>query len=59
MRHYMEIVLAYIDPGSDSLVIQAVVAGLVALPIVFRNQVRRLIAAVRGDGLELPRFGGR
>ena len=31
----MDIILAYIDPGSGSLVIQAVIAGLVAVPVLF------------------------
>ena len=45
----MDIVLAYIDPGSGSLVIQAVVAGLVAVPVIFRNQIRRFVRAIRGE----------
>jgi len=39
----MELILAYIDPGSGSLVIQALVAGLVAIPVIFRNQIRRVV----------------
>ncbi len=39
----MEFILAYIDPGSGSLVIQALVAGLVAIPVLFRNQIRRVV----------------
>jgi hypothetical protein len=45
----MEFVLAYIDPGSGSLIIQAVIAGLVAAPVIFRSQIRRFVAAFRGD----------
>lgn len=45
----MELVLAYIDPGSGSLVIQALIAGLVAAPIFFRRQIMRLVHVVRGD----------
>ena len=45
----MEFVLAYIDPGSGSLVIQALVAGLVAAPILFRRQITRFVQAVRGQ----------
>jgi hypothetical protein len=44
----MDPVLAYIDVGSGSLIIQAVIAGLVAAPFVFRTQTARLIAKVRG-----------
>jgi hypothetical protein len=45
----MELIFAYIDPGSGSLVIQALIAGLVAVPIFFRHQIRRLIRTVRGQ----------
>ena len=44
----MEPLFAYIDPGSGSLLIQAVIAGLVALPIFFRHQITRAVRAVRG-----------
>lgn len=46
----MEFVFAYIDPGSGSLVIQALIAGLVAIPILFRSQIARLIRSVRRGG---------
>ena len=45
----MEVVLAYIDPGSGSLVIQVVIAGLVAAPIFFRHQIRRIMRSIRGQ----------
>ncbi len=41
--------LAYIDPGSGSLIIQVVIATLVAIPIFFRTQLRRLIDTIRGS----------
>lgn len=44
----MELIFAYIDPGSGSLVIQALIAGVVAIPIFFRHQIRRLVRSVRG-----------
>lgn len=40
--------LAYIDPGSGSLIIQAAIAAVVAIPVFFRNQIGRLLAGVRG-----------
>jgi len=40
-------VFAYIDPGSGSLIIQAVIAGLVAIPIFFRAQVSRGVHALK------------
>jgi hypothetical protein len=43
----LHIPLAYIDPGSGSLIIQAVIAGAVAAPIILRNQIRRAGSAIR------------
>ena len=44
----MEFIYAYIDPGSGSLVIQALIAGLVAVPIFFRRQISRFVGTLRG-----------
>lgn len=44
----MELIFAYIDPGSGSLIIQALIAGLVAIPIFFRHQISRALRAIRG-----------
>lgn len=44
----MELMLAYIDPGSGSLIVQAVIAGLVAIPVFFRHQIARVVRTVRG-----------
>ena len=44
----MELIFAYIDPGSGSLVIQALIAGMVAIPIFFRRQISRFVGALRG-----------
>ncbi len=41
----MDLFFAYIDPGSGSLIIQALIAGLVALPIFFRHQISRACAS--------------
>ena len=45
----MDLILAYIDPGSGSLIVQALIAGLVALPIFFRHQITRVVRLVRGS----------
>jgi hypothetical protein len=45
----MELVFAYIDPGSGSLVIQALIAGIVAAPIFFRRQISRFVQGLRGQ----------
>jgi superfamily II DNA or RNA helicase len=43
MHHF----LAYIDPGSGSLIIQAVIASIVAIPFFFRQQIGRFVRTVR------------
>ena len=45
----MELIFAYIDPGSGSLVIQALIAGLVVVPIFFRRQISRIVSTLRGN----------
>ena len=45
----MDHLVAYIDPGSGSMIIQAVIAGLVAIPFFFRQQIGRFVRAVRRD----------
>jgi hypothetical protein len=42
-------ILAYIDPGSGSLIIQVVIASIVALPVIFRARIARLVRAVRRE----------
>lgn len=44
----MELVFAYIDPGSGSLLIQGLIAAMVAIPVFFRHQIARAIQAFRG-----------
>ena len=43
----MELIFAYIDPGSGSLVVQALIAGLVAIPVFFRHQIARVVRSLR------------
>jgi len=43
----MHDLLAYIDPGSGSLIIQAVIATIVAVPFFFRQQIGRFVRTVR------------
>jgi hypothetical protein len=42
-------IFGYIDPGSGSLVIQATIAALAALPFFFRRQLQRVVSVVRRD----------
>jgi len=39
--------VAYIDPGAGSLFVQAVIATIVIVPVFFRNQIARIVRAVR------------
>jgi len=39
--------LAYIDPGSGSLIIQAVIATAIAVPLFFRHHIGRFLNVVR------------
>jgi len=39
---------AYIDPGTGSMVIQAVLAGLLAVPFFFRTHIGRVVDRIRG-----------
>jgi hypothetical protein len=41
------VTLLYIDPGAGSLVIQALLAGILAIPFFFREHVGRAITAIR------------
>ncbi len=50
----MDQLYAYIDPGSGSLIIQAVIATIVAVPFFFRQQIGRVIRAIRRGDAEPP-----
>jgi hypothetical protein len=49
--------LAYIDPGSGSLIIQAAIAAVIAIPIFLRAQIARAIRALRRSGDDEPAGG--
>lgn len=44
MRH----VFAYLDPGSASIIFQAAIAGIIAVPVIFRNKISQMVKSVRG-----------
>ena len=46
--------LAYIDPGSGSLIIQAAIAAVIAIPIFLRSQIARAVRALRRSGDDEP-----
>lgn len=41
-------IFAYIDPGAGSMVIQAILAGVLAVPFFFRSHIGRLASRIRG-----------
>jgi hypothetical protein len=40
--------LAYIDPGSGSLILQAILAAIISVPFFFRRTIGDLIHRLRG-----------
>jgi hypothetical protein len=46
--------LAYIDPGSGSLAIQAVIASAMVVPFVLRSQIKRGVSRLRGHSSVAP-----
>jgi hypothetical protein len=48
---------AYIDPSSGSLIIQAAIAAIVAIPIILRTQMARAIQALRRSDDHEPTGG--
>jgi hypothetical protein len=45
---------AYIDPSSGSLIIQTVIAAVVAIPILLRSQLARALRVLRHPGNHEP-----
>jgi hypothetical protein len=39
--------IAYVDPGAGSLLIQAILAGILSVPFVFRTKLAALVTRVR------------
>ncbi len=42
-------ILAYIDPGSGSLIIQVLIASIIALPVIFRARIAQFTRVLRRD----------
>lgn len=40
-------IFLYIDPGAGSLLVQALLAGLLAVPFFLRTQIARIVDRVR------------
>jgi hypothetical protein len=47
-------VLAYIDPGAGSLLVQAVIAALVSVPFFFRRSIASVMSRLRGSAEPQP-----
>ena len=48
------IVFGYIDPGTGSLLIQALIAAIVAIPFFFRRSIGAFVTRIRGKGSAEP-----
>ncbi len=46
--------LAYIDPGSGSMLIQIILAGVLAVPFFFRRVISDAWHKLRGDNASTP-----
>lgn len=46
----MPTILAYIDPGSGSLLLQVLLAGILSIPFVFRRAITGGLRRLRGNG---------
>jgi hypothetical protein len=46
--------LAYIDPGAGSLLVQAVIAALVSVPFFFRRSIGSVMNRLRRSGEPQP-----
>ena len=46
----MDFALAYLDPGSGSLIIQVIIASILAVPYFLRTQIARAVGLVKGRG---------
>ena len=44
----MRVLQAYIDPGTGTLIVQALIAAIVAVPLFFRHQIARFARLARG-----------
>ncbi|MFN2419501.1 MAG: hypothetical protein ABR593_11380 [Candidatus Limnocylindria bacterium] len=40
--------VAYIDPGAGTVLIQALIAGMIAVPFFFRSAISRAVDRIRG-----------
>jgi hypothetical protein len=48
---------AYIDPSSGSLIIQAAIAAIIAIPILLRSLITRAMRALRRSDDDEPTGG--
>jgi hypothetical protein len=50
--------LAYIDPGSGSMLLQVILAGVLAVPFFFRRTIGDTWHRIRGDRKAVERSDG-
>ena len=51
-------ILAYIDPGSGSMLLQVLLAGVLAVPFFFRRVIGDAWHRIRGGGADTTRSEG-
>jgi len=51
--------LAYIDPGSGSMLIQVIIGSILAVPYLLRTQIARAYRLLRHVGVDRPDEPGR
>ena len=56
----LDYAVAYIDPGSGSLIIQVIIASILAVPYFLRTQIGRAFGAIRARNRDRePTDGGQ
>jgi hypothetical protein len=51
-------IFGYIDPGAGSLIIQALIAGALAVPFLVRNKLRAVMARLRREPMDSSETAG-
>ena len=48
MIDIMDFTVAYLEPGAGSLLIQVIIASILAVPYFFRTQIGKALGRIRG-----------
>lgn len=50
----IDFAIAYLDPGSGSLLVQVIIASVLAVPYFLRTQIGRALGVLRGRERQSP-----